>query len=147
MNSTTSSVFNGYVALFEKELNLSSQKSNMAPSAIPINFGPIEEDQYEGVCHEYSDGLKEIIIRKEWWDSESESSRRLMIFHELGHCSLGRDHNDNRIPNKSNTMLYPESIMSSTLMSPDYFSTYEREYYIELFTKNPDAIRSKIGEL
>ena len=46
-----------------------------------------------GVCRIYSNpSYREILINKNWWDSASESSRKILIFHELGHCTFERDH-------------------------------------------------------
>lgn len=33
-----------------------------------------------------------IVIKKSWWDKASEFKKRLTVVHELGHCSLHRNH-------------------------------------------------------
>ena len=35
---------------------------------------------------------KSIEFRREWWDTASEKLKRITVFHELGHCSLRRNH-------------------------------------------------------
>src|ERR1035437_8833584 len=44
-----------------------------------------------GICHR-STPLKFIDIDTEFWEHASKSSRKFTIFHELGHCMCGRDH-------------------------------------------------------
>jgi len=66
-----------------------------------------------------------------------------LIFHELGHCILGRVHDQNLMPKGDpKTLMYPDNI---SLYSPCFYSlgnpcdlTYRRPYYIdELF--NPST--------
>lgn len=48
-----------------------------------------------GLCYWYFNGKREIFIDPEYWFSESTTDydRRLLIFHEMGHCDLDRGHN------------------------------------------------------
>lgn len=66
-----------------------------------------------------------------------------LIFHELGHCILGRQHDNSRMPKgDAKTIMYPDDI---TLYSPCVYNvgnpcdlTYRRPYYVdELF--NPST--------
>lgn len=43
-----------------------------------------------GACY----GNDYIEIDKEFWDESSDEGREKLVFHELGHCALGFDHND-----------------------------------------------------
>jgi len=46
-----------------------------------------------GVCRIYSNpSYREIIINENWWNSASTASRKILMFHELGHCTFERDH-------------------------------------------------------
>jgi Putative phage metallopeptidase len=87
------------------------------------------------------------------WTSAKVQSRETLIFHELGHCLLGRiKHKDDYLPNGA-----PTSIMNSQNENPyspcdydisgngDCDKTYRRKYYIdELFDeKTPVPIWGK----
>jgi hypothetical protein len=71
----------------------------------------------------------EMIINQQWWTYADHVEREMVVFHELGHCALYRDHlNDEKIGGD------PVSLMNWTIFSE---STYNenREYYLrELFT-------------
>lgn len=80
------------------------------------------------------------------WQNRTNIERENLIFHELGHAFLGREHLDETLPNES-----PKSIMcaSDGPNSCNNFNTYHdnelfRSYYLdELFdrsTKDPDFI-------
>jgi len=47
-----------------------------------------------GQCKTYSDGRREIVIDSEYWQRADPLEREFILFHELGHCVLDRDHND-----------------------------------------------------
>lgn len=83
-----------------------------------------------GQCFQYSNGY-EIVIKREFWDLVSETARTLLIFHELGHCVLNRQHEERR-----------PSIMMPVNLPAD--ATYEanKVYYLkELFHPKPVALR------
>ena len=56
----------------------------------------IEKGGTLGQCKSYSDGSKQIVIDQPFWDRASELEREYVVFHELGHCLLGRDHDDTK---------------------------------------------------
>lgn len=51
-------------------------------------------DLIPGQCFQNNRGLKEVRIDEAYWNSASEIEREFIIFHELGHCFLGRSHLD-----------------------------------------------------
>lgn len=60
-----------------------------------IQFGDVSSHAAD--CRELSNGQKSIYVSKALWDAYCPSQRRGMLFHELGHCVLNRDHSDNYI--------------------------------------------------
>lgn len=58
---------------------------------IPIVFVDTLEGK-AGVCYSWTSGHREIEINKETWDAYSDKRRRWLIWHELGHCELGKRH-------------------------------------------------------
>lgn len=47
-----------------------------------------------GQCKIYSDGMQEVVIDEGYWDRIGDEQKEFLVFHELGHCILGRDHDD-----------------------------------------------------
>ena len=53
----------------------------------------------------------QISVSESYWMTASEPEREVLIFHELGHCLLGRGHDDNVMPISGGTIY--KSIMNS----------------------------------
>ena len=60
---------------------------------ISAKFSEIEGDAV-GQCLTFDQGSREIVIDTEFWQSSNTISREFLVFHELGHCVLGRAHLD-----------------------------------------------------
>lgn len=74
---------------------------------------------------------KEIVISKQWWIDTSEVQHEQLVFHELAHCFLSRDH----------TCL-PNSIMGPR-MYPEWIYAPQRDMFVkELFHPDRDLIAS-----
>ncbi len=56
----------------------------------------IEERGTLGQCKSYSNGAKQIVIDQPYWSRASDVEREYLVFHELGHCILGREHLDSK---------------------------------------------------
>ena len=52
-----------------------------------------------GQCKSYSDGSKQVAIDLPFWNRASDLEREYVVFHELGHCILGREHSDEKDAN------------------------------------------------
>lgn len=100
-----------------------------------------------GVCLSYPSGKREILIDPEIWEQiESGVScsdncfkrKQALIFHELGHCVLNRDHRDDKYRN------YNLSIMNSILIRQSDVLRWEESYFYELFTSNTSDIMNDI---
>lgn len=65
------------------------------------------------ICAEYKDGGKIIRVDTGFWLTADNESREQLIFHELGHCALGRKHKDNKMLLNVEEIQYyvPQSIM------------------------------------
>jgi len=78
-----------------------------------------------GQCILYSDGTKAIQIDRTYWNSIGDDQKEQLMWHELGHCSMGLQHTPGFI--SSGPMVgCPVSIMN-----PDVFS-----YLIDCYTNN-----------
>lgn len=124
-----------YFAQFEIEGEMRGWDIDLTQANITGKIERIIEDEVAGICR-YGHRLnpREIVIDSEFWQSASEEYREYIIFHELGHCYLFRDHDD--------TCLI-DGIWSSIMRSGtvtgcrDFYNGRTRRYYInELFTIN-----------
>lgn len=78
-------------------------------------------------CEKNSD-LALIRISPAIWKSASSDSREMILFHELGHCLLDRDHTDGYVEGR------PRSIMHSYGVNSKHFGEHKEDYFRELFT-------------
>lgn len=89
---------------------------NIDISYIPANFEK-QDGNAVGMCLEWSNGTREIHIDPDYWNKVGEYGREELVFHELGHCALGLEHD--------NTLL--DSGIPTSIMYPYAFG--EADYY------------------
>jgi beta-lactamase regulating signal transducer with metallopeptidase domain len=79
----------------------SAHGMNISFDDIDINgyIQNIEERGTLGQCKSYSNGSKAIVIDQLYWNRVNDREREYLVFHELGHCVLGREHKDTRDEN------------------------------------------------
>lgn len=111
------------------------------PVLTPIQFGNELDFQRfmlgpdtVGVCSmNETTGLNQVYILRSYWDGASNEARWAVVFHELGHCELDREHL-NTLDNNG----CPHSIMRWELNSViDCLKSHERatyDYERELFS-------------
>lgn len=90
----------------------------------------IQSNGTVGQCKIYSDGMQEVVIDERYWSRIGYAEKEFLVFHELGHCILGRDHDDSEIVGD-----ICKSIMRSGLTDCSVlYDEVNRELYIkELF--------------
>lgn len=96
---------------------------------IQIDFGKLKSPVI-GECR-VSKGYKTIIIDPDEWFHSSNTRHKELIYHELGHCLLNRDHFDTAMV--INNVLMPASLMSTIMLNEYFFEEYEDYYINELF--------------
>ena len=116
--------FQNYVSLFEQE---TEEKVR-----IDIDYNKLEYP-IVGVCITYTNDYKEIQIDPDGWIQFDENYREELIFHELGHCILGRDHDSNLI----SSIRVPKSIMYPYIFGNAY-SRYKNYYLDEIKNEQID---------
>lgn len=109
---------------------------------VSISYGNFLGSSVVGICWSYSKTGnwykgKFIKIDEGYWKESSNATREILLFHELGHCELNRDHEDEFV-----TLIIDnrEVFMSKTIMNSYIIDEKKyrenREYYIkELFNK------------
>ena len=123
-NFLTDPAFVAYVQEFE-------YYNRSSVSHIPIGFVDLK-DEYAGMCHRISYGGRVVYayieIDKEYWGRASELQKINLIFHELGHCALNRDH-----PPADSVRMCPTSFMHYQIMSDWCLQEHFNEYMEEMF--------------
>lgn len=138
-NSTSNSVFSTYIAEFESTAKSVYGASSFSIGDIPVNFGDTTNDSFDGVCIEYSGGQKEVIVKESWWKTADTLQKKQMIFHELGHCRLGREHNSETIQSGSGETI-KISIMNPVIPASYHYQRYQSGYDQELFTTDKSSL-------
>lgn len=91
----------------------------------------VQSNTILGFCQANTTSSKKIIIDIDFWNRSSNLKKELIVFHELGHCYLNRDHNSEKLSNGT-----CKSIMRSGYDGcVDYYNDKTRERLIdELFS-------------
>lgn len=111
-----------------------SEKQIRMPS-IKVKFS--NKMEAGGTCLRRNGRTPVITINKKAWITMTDSQREQLMFHELGHCVLNRDHCD-----KANYG-QPMSLMHTDKYVGDRFYHEHRHwYYIELF--RAEACKGKV---
>lgn len=123
-----------YFETFELEAEKRGFEVDLIERGIKGKVEVIEEENIGGLCNYHTDDANEVVINSAIWYSASELIKELILFHELGHCYLGRDHRDDAYDNN-----YCKSIMRSGVGGcDDHYTVGTRSSYLdELF--DPDA--------
>jgi hypothetical protein len=119
-----------YFQEFESEAKERNVDIDLIQLGITAEFENIDENQVIGYCSTNSHNLRHISIDQTFWDRAGFYDREMLVFHELGHCALDRDHLDSIFLNG-----ICKSIMNSGRVCPDAYNVENRSYYLdELFT-------------
>lgn len=103
---------------------------DLSASGVTAEIRAINEGNVAGNCSTNGHDIRHITIDRSFWVNASPLLREMVVYHELGHCILGRGHTETAFANGVCT-----SIMRSGLGDCQDAYTYgNREYYIrELF--------------
>ncbi len=106
-------------------------------------IGAIDETRVLGQCQFNSLYPNRITIDESFWKNASNTFREFVVFHELGHCVLLRDHKEDQ--NSEGICL---SIMRSGKGTcRDAYNSFTRKYYLdELFSEDRRSSRYLLSE-
>ncbi len=90
----------------------------------------IHDDGVAGTCSYGFRGPRDVTVDEPFWNAAGSLSREMIVFHELGHCVLDRDHSEALTDNG-----FCASIMrSGTGNCRTLYNSLNRDYYVdELF--------------
>ena len=156
-SQTNYNAFGQYLARFEEVGRAFTKNPEFQIGDIPVCFGDTENPRFDGVCFSYASGKKEIVIKKSWWDQHSAQDengkedysliRESLIFHELGHCRLGRKHDETLLPIPEGAQIeIKKSMMSHNIVSAEHYRKYKNGYWEELFTGSDAGLNEAIQQ-
>jgi hypothetical protein len=91
-------------------------------------FGNLDNPRSNGVCELQQGETPKIIISRTKWDRMTEEKRESLMFHELGHCILGRKHDSSTTQDG-----IPASLMNPYSLDSWTYAEYRAYYINELF--------------
>lgn len=83
-----------YFDLFETEGNSRGWNIDLEAMSVSGYIETIDERNTVGQCQTSDMGNKRVVIDGTFWNRYDFYEREFIVFHELGHCILGRDHDD-----------------------------------------------------
>ena len=90
---TTNPIFLPYIDDFPGSTNVYIVLDNDLASKHK-ELGKAQANKTVGTCFHRWGGASEIGISTQFWNKASEARRKLLLWHELGHCSLDLRHDD-----------------------------------------------------
>lgn len=115
--------FNKYKEKFEQETGVAV--------SVPIIYDETLSNEYAAVCEIFSDGYKLIRINELYWSYYGESGREELVYHELGHCVLDRDHTEELTIPPAYRYAIPNSIMYPYAFGNSFYYLAFRDHYVE----------------
>lgn len=103
---------------------------------INITYREYENTNYIGMCTKTSSEVS-IQISHNFWSKANYYEKEQLIFHELGHCLLNREHNNDT--GYYNNNFVKKSIMSEYLLDYTLYKYYRFYYIEELFAGNDNS--------
>lgn len=119
-----------YFKAFEEEGRARGFEVDINAEDISATISSVSGVNVLGQCATFSNGSREITIDASFWASSSLRLKEFVVFHELGHCYLGRDHREDQHNNG-----ICKSIMRSGVggCNDDYVAATRELYISELF--------------
>ena len=88
-----------YFHNFEQEAALRGISVDLRRERIIGEISALHEDGVAGQCSYSNFFPGQVTIDEDFWNRASDRAREFVVFHELGHCSLGREHREDAFPN------------------------------------------------
>jgi len=115
---------------FEEEAAERGFAFNLTDLGITGNIVELGSGGVIGLCRRHDDQPNRIAVDVDAWRAGTEAFRELVVFHELGHCVLNREHRDEQEDGVCLSIMHSGLTDCSTSLEDDE----ERELYLdELF--------------
>lgn len=115
-----------YVAEFVADARLSGREVDV--SRLVVRFDSLP-DGVGGRCDTDENGDPEVVVSESLWPELGDMARKVVVYHELGHCVLHRAHTESR-----DAVGLPVSLMYPSLVPPIVFKHRQDAYLREMFS-------------
>lgn len=124
----TNQTFHSVLQKFDAEA--SKRRGGMITTqSVAVVFGFPQHPKHVADCTIYENGLMAITVKENWWRQNPPSSQESLIFHELGHCLLGREEHDcTMMPDGTK-----KSLMHAEVVHGTHYMAHRERYLNELF--------------
>lgn len=122
-----------YYQIFEEEGRSRGLNVDLRFTEISAEIDAIHENNVIGTCEYGRFFNNHITIDDEFWARSSVLGKEFVVFHELGHCFLNRDHKED----STSEGLCVSLMRSGTGNCRDAYNSRNRDIYLdELFSEN-----------
>ena len=122
-----------YYQIFEEEGRSRGINVDLRLTEISAEIDAIHENNVIGTCEYGRFFNNHITIDDEFWARSSVLGKEFVVFHELGHCFLNRDHKED----STSEGLCVSLMRSGTGNCRDAYNSRNRDIYLdELFSEN-----------
>jgi len=123
-----------HFSAFEQAAAERGYRVDLSNTQITGTIESLNQGNVAGVCsYGGRTNRRDVTIDKEFWDRASHLGREYIVFHELGHCFLGRGHKEACLSNR----VYASLMRSGHGTCRDNYRSQTRAYYLdELFSDN-----------
>ena len=126
-----------YFQMFETEGAKRGILIDLVEEGIMGHIAHIDDGDVIGQCRYSHFQPNQVTIDHSFWNNASDAYKELVVFHELGHCYLWRDHNDTAINGVCQSIMHSGGGGCRTLYNARNRSTYIDELFSE--SNRPDA--------
>ena len=121
-----------YFERFEEEGQLRNTPIDLRAARVTGQIEEIAQDadnsgQVLGQCNYRRNSQHQVTIDENFWNRASDRGREFVVFHELGHCFLLRDHLETAFANGACTSI----MRSGTGACRDNYTSFTRDTYLE----------------
>lgn len=122
-----------YFKRFENEAAIRNIRVDLQGANITGFISDIPTELIQGLCSHNSSAPKKVTVDLPFWNRASDQSKEFVIFHELGHCYLGRSHDESK-----DSQGFCLSIMRSSQEDcrDNYTELTRKKYLDELFRQD-----------
>lgn len=88
-----------YFSRFEEEARLRGFNIDLRAANIRGNISDVDGENIAGLCNYHSHSPNIVTIDAAYWARSGDTFKEFVVFHELGHCQLGRLHREDEFVN------------------------------------------------
>ncbi len=122
-----------YFESFEEEGLLRNTTVDLLSLGIQGRITPINEEHIAGTCQFRGSLPRLVTIDSDFWNRSGDLFKEFIVFHELGHCALLRDHDESESPRG----ICLSIMRSGTTDCIDRYSLNTRDYYLDELFNTP----------